>query len=289
MEIRQLEYFLAVVDSGGIAGASALLSVAPPTVSVAVSTLETELGVRLFHRLDTGMKPSSAGYALMGPARQVVRSARRLTAQIASAPGDLTGTVVFGVFPPLAGSALADIVIRLRRRYPRVRVRIIAIETPAIGAADQLASGRVDLLLTHLPLVAEGLSEIPLGVHEMVAAFPTNADIPPGPVNLGNLPRVPMVLAPATSYAYGEEVAAVLTSGTTRPDVGVVMAPREGWLPLVEAGICGAIFERTQVDDLPTVIDIRTVTQPSSRSYGLVYDASRLDPAGKAVVDIVTP
>lgn len=286
MEIRQLEYFLAVVDNGGVAGASALLSVAPPTVSAAVSTLETELGVRLFHRLDRGMKPSSAGYALIGPAREVVRAARGLTAEIDSAPGDLTGTVVFGVFAPLAGSALSDVVIRLRRAHPRVRVRIVSLDRPAIGAADQLASGHVDFLFTHLPMGVDGLAELPLGVHEMVVAFPVEAGVPPGPVDLGNLPPVPMVLAPATSYAIGEAFAAMLGSGSRQPDVGVVMGPREGWLPLVEAGVCGAIFERTQVDDLPPGVDVHEVVQAPGAAYGLVYDPRRLDAAGRAVVEV---
>ena len=73
MELRQIEYFLAVVEHGGIGGASVSLGVTQPTVSQALRALERELGVQLFHRIGRGMVPSAAGRALVGSARQIVR------------------------------------------------------------------------------------------------------------------------------------------------------------------------------------------------------------------------
>jgi DNA-binding transcriptional LysR family regulator len=284
MEIRELEYFLAVVDNGGVAGASAALSVAPTAVAETISRLEMELRTRLFFRLDTGMRPSSAGWALIGPARRTVRAARALTARTDTAPVDLAGSVIFGVFAPLAGEVLADLVIRLREQYPRVRVRVVGIDWQDDGAAAHLASGRIDFLLMHVPVADESLAQIVLGRHEVVVVYPPGAEVPPGPVDLSDLPPFPLVLAPMNAYAFEMELAAMLTASGRRPPIAVIMEPREGWVPLVEAGVCGAIFERSQVIDLPDDVEVHPVSQQVDRVYGLVYDPNRLDATGRAVV-----
>ncbi|RVU28059.1 LysR family transcriptional regulator [Streptomyces antnestii] len=85
MDLPHLRYFLAVVDRGSIKAAAASAGVTEPSVSQGIRALEHELRTLLFRRIGRGMVPTSAGHALVGPARRLLRD-------IASAGGSVTDT-----------------------------------------------------------------------------------------------------------------------------------------------------------------------------------------------------
>ena len=74
MDDRRLRYFISVVDEGGVTRAAERLHVAQPSLSQALRVFEDELGVKLFDRVGRGLRLTSAGEALVGPARQILRS-----------------------------------------------------------------------------------------------------------------------------------------------------------------------------------------------------------------------
>lgn len=74
MDVRQLRHFLAVVDHGNVHRAAERLFVAQPSVTQTIRRLEAELGTELFLRRGRGLVLSSSGTALVGPAREVLRS-----------------------------------------------------------------------------------------------------------------------------------------------------------------------------------------------------------------------
>lgn len=65
MDIRQLEYFLAIVDRGGFNRAASALYVSQPSLSQAVRALERDLGSELFHRIGRRAVLTEAGRALI--------------------------------------------------------------------------------------------------------------------------------------------------------------------------------------------------------------------------------
>ena len=73
MDRRALQYFLAVVDHVTFTNAAAALNVAQPSLSQAIQTLERDLGVQLFLRVSRGARLTSAGEALVAPARRTLR------------------------------------------------------------------------------------------------------------------------------------------------------------------------------------------------------------------------
>src|SRR3984957_15463966 len=86
MEVRQVEYFLAVVEHRGINGAATALGVTQPTVSQAIREFERGLGAELFHRLGRGMVLSAAGRSIVGPARQILRDITSVPYVVSSTP-----------------------------------------------------------------------------------------------------------------------------------------------------------------------------------------------------------
>ena len=77
MELRQLEYFLAVVEDGSFTRAAARLYMVQSSLSASLLRLEKELGTDLFIRGRKGAELTDAGRALLQPARAALHDAER--------------------------------------------------------------------------------------------------------------------------------------------------------------------------------------------------------------------
>ncbi|HEY9408070.1 MAG TPA: LysR family transcriptional regulator [Jiangellaceae bacterium] len=112
LEIADLRTFLAVVEAGSFSGAATLLSVAQPSVSARMATLERRLGVPLFRRSARGTTLTRAGeelarYArrslrLLDEAGQAVRTAEGVQRLAIAAPAGLVSTVIPGVLDAIS-------------------------------------------------------------------------------------------------------------------------------------------------------------------------------------------
>ena len=134
MDERRLRYFLAIIDEGSITGAAKRLHVAQPSLSQALRAFEVELGVELFHRVGRGLRLSGAGEALVGSARQILRSIDEARDAIAGVVDLRTGTLDIAALATLAVDPMAPLIGRFRERYPGVQVRVYEPETPPASA-----------------------------------------------------------------------------------------------------------------------------------------------------------
>jgi DNA-binding transcriptional LysR family regulator len=171
VEIRQLEYFLAVVDHGGITRAAGVLHISQPSLSQAIRGLERELHISLFHRVGRGMLLSPSGEALVGPARQAIRS-------IASASDVMQrlrrlegGRVDICALPSLASEPVAAWVGYLRRQHSAVAVRMDEADDLA-GVIESVRSGACELGFVTLPAPLSGLGVQTLSSQYVVLVCP---------------------------------------------------------------------------------------------------------------------
>ncbi|WP_321364646.1 LysR family transcriptional regulator [uncultured Celeribacter sp.] len=95
--LRQLEYFVAVGEAGSITVAAGRVNVSSPSISTAISQLETEFGMPLFVRQHAqGLSLTQAGRALMDQARAVLREADRLVDLAGDISGQVRGPIMVG-------------------------------------------------------------------------------------------------------------------------------------------------------------------------------------------------
>jgi len=124
MELRQVDYVLAVVDEGSFTAGAAAIGVAQPSLSESIRRLERELGVRLFHRVGRRVGLTDAGRAFEGPARRLVRE-RELVLEAVGGVRTLDhGMLDLVSLPTLAVDPLASLVGRFRVAHPGIMVRI---------------------------------------------------------------------------------------------------------------------------------------------------------------------
>src|ERR1700704_2496415 len=123
MELRQLEYVLAVLDEGSFTAGADVVGVSQPSLSEGIRRLETELGVRLFDRIGRAVAVTDAGRAFEGPARRMIRE-RAVALDAVGAVRELdTGTLDLVALPTLAVDPLAALVGRVRTLHPGVVIR----------------------------------------------------------------------------------------------------------------------------------------------------------------------
>lgn len=161
MELRQLRYFVKIVDLGSVSRAAADLYVAQPALSKQIAALEAELGTALLVRSTRGVTPTDAGVAFYAQAQAVLRQLGRIPDEVRSAAESPTGVVDVGM--PFSTSSIVApaLVAATRKRLPGVRLVI----TQGVSAhlEDQLANGRLNLsLLFERERPARHIEERPL-------------------------------------------------------------------------------------------------------------------------------
>ena len=194
MEIRQLEYFLAVVDHGGITRAAGVLHISQPSLSQAIRGLERELHVSLFHRVGRGMLLSPAGEALVGPARQAIRSVESASDVMRRLQRLEGGRVDICALPALGSEPVAAWVGYFRRQHPAVAVRMEEADDLA-GVIESVRSGACELGFVTLPAPLSGLQARPLSEQYVVLVCPPGwSGTPAKPLPIAAVAGIPLIV-----------------------------------------------------------------------------------------------
>jgi DNA-binding transcriptional LysR family regulator len=284
MDVRQVSYFLAVVEHGGFSRAASALDVAQPTLSQSVRALERELGAELFHRVSHGVVLSAAGKAFIGPARQMLRGIAAARQSVASSGERSESALDLVTVPVLAVHPGARLVGSFRRAEPNIFVRVDEPDTDD-GLHVLVRDGHSELGLSHLPLPHLGLDVVELGVQELWLAFPPGTDAgAAGPVPLTRLQGADVVGVPRGSWQR-DLVERALRDHGVRTRLAVEVAPREAVVPLVLGG-AGAAFVVREAAAAAAARGavVRPADPPLRQPYGLVHRPGPLSAAARAFV-----
>ena len=151
MEIKQLEYFRAIVDAGTISGAARELHMTQPPLSYQIKMLEEELQVPLFIRGRKKITLTDAGKTLYEQAgklliltdltkREVIKSSQAATLHIGMTPSTV--------------SMMTDYLMRFATQYPQIHFDIH--EGSTFTLKDQLENRQIDLTTLRTPIVLNG-------------------------------------------------------------------------------------------------------------------------------------
>ena len=145
MELRQLEYFLAVVEEGSFTRAAARLYMVQSSLSASLLGLERELGTDLFVRGRRGADLTDAGRAFLGPARATLEEADRARDAVAGVKGLLRGSVRIATVALPRSIDVEETIRRFRDAHPGVDVHLVP--EGATGVAALVAEGQVDFAI----------------------------------------------------------------------------------------------------------------------------------------------
>ena len=285
MDERRLTYFLAVVDEGSVTRAAGRLRVAQPSLSQALRAFESELGVQLFDRIGRGLRLSTAGAALIGPARQILRTTDEARNAISGVLELRTGTLEIAALATLAVDPMAGLIGRFRARYPGVEVQVLEPES-ADRVTALVREGACELAAAHLPLSRSQLIAHPLGEQELQFVLPPNMPTDERPLGARELARTPLVVSPPGTSTRMLLEQALATVGVT-PQIAVQTAAREAIIPLVLAGAGAALLPAPLAREAQRRgATVRSARPRITRTVGLIHRQGPLSPAAGAFLAI---
>ncbi len=168
MELRQLEYFVAVADEASFTRAAARLHVAQPGVSAQIRQLERELGQDLLDRSGRAVRVTEAGAAVLRYARAALGAAAGARLAVDEFTGLVRGRVAVGMVVACSSLDLVDLLADFHRDHPAVEIALSEANTDALIAG--LHSGQLDLAFVGLGAATPPGIEIQLVADERLFA-----------------------------------------------------------------------------------------------------------------------
>ncbi|EAA7245621.1 tricarballylate utilization LysR family transcriptional regulator TcuR [Salmonella enterica] len=191
MELRQLRYFVRIIETGSMGSAAQDLAIGVSALSQQMSRLENELAIRLLQRTSRGVTPTNAGLAFYSQAQLALRHAD--DAILAAREARLSGHVSVGMAPSTASILGIPFIHAMQENYADVRLHVVEslsgnlermINTRQIDLAVVFQKDKI-LRWSARPILEEQLFLI--GSHALLAALPDN---PITPEQLAGIPLI---------------------------------------------------------------------------------------------------
>ncbi|MEU9157453.1 LysR family transcriptional regulator [Streptomyces sp. NPDC048417] len=234
VEVRQLEYFIAVAEELHFGRAAERLGIAPPPLSRAIAQLERRLGVRLFERTSRRVDLTSAGEVFLAGARKALQAIDRAVQQTLHAA---RGTLRIAVAPGMGSGLLRDIHRRYQARHGHDTMQLIFTRDQATAVRN----GQADVALLCGTEDLRDLESSDIAQEHPVALLPAHHPLAArSEVSLSRLRSDPAYLSecPVTGLdeivdrvALGRLVVVVGHSATDRLGSAVVGVPVTGLPP----------------------------------------------------------
>ena len=190
---RILAYVDEVARQGSIRRAAERLNIAASAVQRRIADIEADLGVALFERTKTGMRPTAAGEAFVAWVRRQATEFDRVRSQIEDLQGLQSGTIRIACSQAIAASFLPAEITRFRLRYPDI-VFQITVQSHAAAYAG-LAAYDSDLALVFRPAQADGISVLATLDQRVLAVMRADHALASGPtVRLHRCAEYPIAL-----------------------------------------------------------------------------------------------
>lgn len=250
MDLRRLEYFVGVVDTGSFSRAAVALNLTQPTLSRQVSLLEAELGQRLLVRTGRGVTPTEAGLALLVHARAMLATAQRAEEELRELHASPGGRITVGLPPRVALALSATLVQRFRDRFPRAVISVS--EGLSMHLREWLLAGRLDLALLFDPPPIPQLAYEVLMREPLLLVAPASAFRLPKQVPLAALAQYPMVL-PSSPNSIRNLVDSVLRPRQVALRLVAEVGAVQTVLSLVEQGVGCTILPESALPRQPAL------------------------------------
>ena len=234
MELRQLRYFVRVVELGSMSRAALDLNLVQSALSQQISRLEGELSARLLQRTRKGVTPTEAGMAFFREAQLALRHAEQ--AGRAARQARLSGTVSVGLAPTTAAVLGLPLMHAMRERYPDVRLHMV--ESLSGHLTQMLNARQLDLAVLFETDAARRWSVTPL-LEETLYLIRSRRGLPPNAaatVSMAELGALPLIL-PTGPHGLRSTLDAAFARAGLRPVLAAEIDSLALLMDAVDAGL----------------------------------------------------
>lgn len=172
MELRVLNYFLAIAREENFTKAAHQLHLTQPTLSRQIADLEQELGVKLFTRSHHNIVLTEDGMILKRRAQEIISLADKTKRDFLQKDEALSGTISIGSGEFRSTEYLAKIIAEFRKKYPNVKYEIYSGN--ASNIRDYIERGHLDIGLMSEPIDIRKYNFVNMPVKEQWGVFAPN-------------------------------------------------------------------------------------------------------------------
>ncbi len=271
MELKQLEYFMALCQELHFTRAAEKLGIAQPSLSQQIRLLEHEVGMPLFDRIGKKTMLTEAGKTLLYHSYNVFHELSQARAAISELQGLKRGTLKIGALLTIVNYLLPPTVIGFHHSYPNVELSVHGLRTDDIYRG--LLQNELDLGIVFLPMGQEELEAIPLYNENLALAAPIDHPIAQKEfVTLHILKETPSVLLPDT-YFLRQVIDEQCRSLSFAPQPVLEMTTMESIINMVGKGVGITILPKAYLDyiDHPQIRTIPIQDPVITTQIGIVY------------------
>jgi LysR family tcuABC transcriptional regulator len=247
MELRQLRYFVRVLELGSISRAALDLELVQSALSQQISRLESELSTRLLQRTSKGVVATEAGMAFFREAQLTLRHADQ--AVRAAQLSRLTGAVSVGLASTTAAVLGLPLMRAMRERYPDVRLHMV--EGMSGHLTSMLNSRQLDLTILFDTQAARRWSVLPL-LEEKLFLIQNKTDSPQtfNRTRMADLKDIPLIL-PTGTHGLRSALDAAFVRAKFKPQLAAEIDSLVMTMAAVEAGLGSTVQPWAALAGLP--------------------------------------
>lgn len=245
MELRQLEYLIAVAEEANFTRAAGRVHISQSGVSAQVRQLERDLGATLIDRSSRAARLTDAGAVALPHARAVLAAVAALQQAVEEVNGLIRGHLAVGMVTACTVTGLFDSLAEFHRAHPGVAITVV--EDDSASLIERVRSGTVNLALVGVPgAPPRDLDALPIVSERLAAAVPPGHPLLTGRpgARLADLAGYPIVCMPPGTGIRSTLDQACAALGM-RPDIAVEASAPGAVADLAARGLGVAVLSES--------------------------------------------
>lgn len=273
MELKQLQYFMAICEELHFTRAAEKMGVSAPNISQQIRRLEEELGVLLFDRVGKTIVLTDAGAILREHGAAVFRHLQQAGDAIADLKQMQGGSLSIGVLPGDADLMFNAMLLNFHQTYPTISLSLL--ETTKV--TEQVLDRSIDVGVTIGPVIDERLTTIPLFHEEFSLAVSMNDPLATENfIPLNRLQGLKMVMFPGDHQCRKLIDSFCMDNGFTLQS-HLVTTTLSSLLQMVQSGVGACVLPRLLLENLhnPDIKVVHLRNPTPSQDICLIYRSDR--------------
>jgi len=288
MELRQLKYFVAVAEELNFRRAAEKLYMQQPPLSRQIRSLETELGVELFHRTKRSVSLTSAGKAFLDEARLTLAQAQRAVNVVQRSQTTSNLTIGFSICA--FDRILPELIQKFRQQHSETEINLT--EMSKEKQIQALLNNQIDLGFCYAPTNQPELESIDILSEPLAVVLPLNYPlVEQEQIELRSLSRESFILCPQDIKPdVRQQIEQLCLSEGFRLKVAQEASPPEVQLRLVESGVGISLMSANSQARHNASVVYRPLINPfPCLKIAIVWHKNNLFPALSAFIENCSP
>ena len=283
INLDQLRTLVTIAECGSFVEAARRLHLAPPTISLHISELESRIGAKLLSRTRAQVRPTAIGETLVVHARRLLLDITHVLDDVTRQAQGLTGRVRIGASTGVIANLLPRALEKLAQSHPDIDVRIAILTSRQ--TLEQLTAGSLDIGIVALPQAKVARLAIDTWRRDPVVAFLPSSWELPSRITARWLAQQPLILnGPGThlSHLTNNWFANAGYSPTPR----ITLNYNDAIKSLVSAGYGAALLPHEAGAPLPSEssLTMRPLRPALWRKLGLAYRVGEIEAATSSML-----